>query len=143
MAGGLNIAGPVYKYESSLVPLADKYGRGFIPPQRWSPEQVALATTSTTFILLDWMTTADAIRRCKSQGTTCTPSVEQNPLLGHSPSLTTLRMWSLVGVSGTLVGGLLLRRRWMRTAWFATITMAEFLMVQHNVRAGLHFTLHF
>ena len=143
ITGGLNFAGPVHKYESSLVPLVEKYGRGIILPQRWSAEQVALATTSTTFILLDWITTADAIRRCKNQGTICSPSVEQNPLLGNSPSLTTLRMWSLVGISGSLVGGLLLRRRWMRTAWFATITSIEFMMVQHNVRAGLHLTLHF
>ena len=143
IAGGLNLARPVHKYETSVVPLVEKYGHGIILPQRWSAEQVALATTSTTFILLDWITTADAIRRCGNQGTTCTPSVEQNPLLGRSPSLTTLRMWSLVGVSGSLVGGLFIRRRWMRTAWFASITAVEFIMVQHNVRAGLHFTLHF
>jgi hypothetical protein len=143
IAGGLNLATPVHKYESSAVPLVDKYGHGIIPPQRWSAEQVALATTATTFILLDWITTADAIRRCQADGTVCSPAVEQNPLLGRSPSLTTLRMWSLVGISGSLVGGLFLHRRWMRTAWFATITAAEFMMVQHNVRAGLHLTLHF
>jgi len=113
------------------------------PAQRWAPEHVVLATTSTTFILLDWMTTADAIRRCGNQGVICTPSVEQNPLLGKSPSLTTLRAWSLVAVSGNLVGGLLLRRRWMRTVWFASTTMIEFMVVQHNVHAGLRFSLNF
>ena len=111
--------------------------------QRWEPEHVVLATTSTTFILLDWVTTADAIRRCDNPGVVCTPSVEQNPLLGTSPSLTTLRAWSLIGMSGNLVVGNMLRRRWMRTAWFAGVTMIEFAMVQHNVRAGLHLTLRF
>ena len=111
--------------------------------QRWEPEHVVLATTSTTFILLDWVTTADAIRRCASPAVVCTPSTEQNPLLGTSPSLTTLRAWSLIGVSGNLVVGNMLRRRWMRTAWFAGVTMIEFAMVQHNVRAGLHLTLRF
>jgi len=107
--------------------------------QRWEIEHVVLATTSTTFILLDWITTADAIRRCGNGRTICTPSVEQNPLLGPSPSLSTLRAWSLVGISTNLVGGALLKKRWMRTAWFATVTAAEFLIVRHNVRAGLHF----
>ena len=143
ITGGLNLAKPVYKYESSVVPLVEKYGRGIILPQRWSPEQVVLATTATTFILMDWMTTADAIRRCQDGRTICTPSVEQNPLLGKTPSLSTLRAWSLVGIGGTLAGGMLLRRRWMRTVWFAGISTIEFMMVQHNVRAGMRFSLHF
>ena len=109
--------------------------------QRWEIEHVVLATTSTTFILLDWVTSADAIRRCGSGMLICTPSVEQNPLLGPSPSLSTLRAWSLVGISANLVGGSLLKKRWMRTAWFASVTVAEFLIVRHNVRAGLHFNL--
>lgn len=109
--------------------------------KRWDIEHVVLATTSTTFILLDWVTTADAIRRCGNNGIVCTPSVEQNPLLGRSPSLSTLRAWSLVGISTNLVGGALLKKRWMRTAWFAAVTTAEFLIVRHNVRAGLHFNL--
>lgn len=111
--------------------------------QRWEHEHVILATTSTTFILLDWITSADAIRRCGSGEAICNPSVEQNPLLGRSPSLTTLRTWSFLAVSGNLIGGALLRRRWMRTAWFAGVTMIEFLVVQHNVRAGLHLNLRF
>jgi hypothetical protein len=143
IVGRLSFWAPPHKYQSSVGPFTEKYGHGFLPPQRWAPEQVVLATTSTTFIILDWLTTADAIRRCGNRGTTCTPSVEQNPLLGRSPSLTTLRTWSLIGISGNLVGGALLRRRWMRTAWFAGVTMIEFAMVQHNVRAGMHFTLNF
>ena len=111
--------------------------------QRWEPEHVVLATTSTTFILLDWITTADAIRRCGQNDVICTPSTEQNPLLGPSPSLTTLRAWSLLGLSGNLAAGALLKRRWMRTAWFAVVTVLEFAMVQHNVRAGLHLNLSF
>ena len=143
ITGGLTFAGHANSYEASVGPLTDKYIRGFATQQRWAPEHVILATTATTFILLDWLTSADAIRRCRSQGTICSPSAEQNPLLGRSPSLTTLRTWSLVSISGTLAGGVLLRRRWMRTAWFASITALEFMMVQHNVHAGLHLTLHF
>jgi hypothetical protein len=109
--------------------------------QRWEPEHLVLATTSTTLILLDWVTTADAIRRCGSGAVICTPSVEQNPLLGPSPTLGTLRAWSLFGLSGNLVGGALLHRRWMRTAWFAGVTMIEYSMVHHNVRAGLSLSL--
>ena len=137
------IRGTFHKNESGLGPLVDKLSHRLIQQQRWTPEHVALATTATTFILMDWMTTADAIRRCQNSGTVCTPSVEQNPLLGRKPSLTTLRAWSLVGIGGTLAGGMLLRRRWMRTAWFAGVSMIEFMMVQHNVRAGMHFNLHF
>lgn len=111
--------------------------------QRWEPEHVVLATTSTTFILLDWITTADAVRRCGTSAVVCTPSVEQNPLLGPSPSLTTLRTWSLLAIGANLAGGALLRRRWMRTAWFAGVTMIEYSMVQHNVRAGLRLSLRF
>ena len=110
-----------------------------VAQDRWEIEHVVLATTSTTFILLDWITTADAIRRCGRNGVVCLPSVEQNPLLGKSPSLTTLRAWSLVGISTNLVGGALLKKRWMRTAWFASVTAIEFMVVRHNVRAGLHF----
>lgn len=108
----------------------------------WAPEHVALATLSTSLILLDWSTTADAIRRCGRE-LICTPSVEQNPLLGRSPSLTTLRVWSLAGLTGSLVGGALLRRRWMRTAWFASIAMVEFVVVRHNMQAGLRYSLKF
>jgi hypothetical protein len=93
-------------------------------------------------IVLDWMTTADAIRRCAEPGMSCYPSVEQNPLIGRSPSLPTLRAWCLFGLSGSLAGGALLRRRWMRTVWFAGITTIEFMMVQHNVQAGWRFSLH-
>jgi hypothetical protein len=107
----------------------------------WAPEHVALATMSTSLILLDWSTTADAIRRCGNAGVLCTPSVEQNPLLGRSPSLTTLRAWSLAGLTGSLVGGALLRRRWMRTAWFASIALIELVVVRHNLQAGLRFSL--
>jgi hypothetical protein len=139
----VGIIGTFHKNESGLGPLLDKLSRKLIPRQRWTPDQVVLATTATTFILMDWMTTADAIRRCQDGRTICTPSVEQNPLLGRTPSLATLRAWSLVGIGGTLAGGALLRRRWMRTAWFAGISMVEFMMVQHNVRAGLRLSLHF
>ena len=137
------IIGRFHKNESGLRPLVDKLTHKLIPRQRWAPEHVVLATTATTFILMDWMTTADAIRRCSIPGTVCTPSVEQNPLLGKTPSLGTLRAWSLVGIGGTLAGGMLIRRRWMRTAWFAGISAIEFAMVQHNVRGGMRFTLHF
>jgi hypothetical protein len=135
--------GTFHKNESGLGPLVDKLSHSLIRQSQWTPEQVVLATTATTFILMDWMTTADAIRRCQNRGTICSPSVEQNPLLGRSPSLTTLRAWSLLGVGTTLAGGMLLRRRWMRTAWFAGISTIEFMMVQHNVRAGMRFSLHF
>lgn len=137
------IIGTFHKNESGLGPLVDKLSHKLISRQRWAPEQVVLATTATTFILMDWMTTADAIRRCQDGRTICTPSVEQNPLLGKTPSLSTLRAWSLVGIGGTLAGGMLLRRRWMRTVWFAGISTIEFMMVQHNVRAGMRFSLHF
>jgi hypothetical protein len=133
LARSPTVPGPAHTYKSPVRPMLH---------QRWEPEHVVLATTSTTFILLDWITSADAIRRC-GRDLTCVPSVEQNPLLGRSPSLTTLRTWSLIGLSGNLVGGALLRRRWMRTAWFTGVTMIEFAIVQHNVRAGLHLTLHF
>jgi hypothetical protein len=111
--------------------------------QRWEPEHVVLATTSTTFILLDWVTSADAIRRCGNSGVVCTPSTEQNPILGRSPSLATLRSWSLLAIGANLAGGALLRRRWMRTAWFAGVTAIEYAVVQHNVRAGLRLSLRF
>ena len=110
--------------------------------QKWEPEHMVLATTSTTFILLDWVTSADAIRRCGTEFT-CTPSVEQNPLIGRSPSLGTLRTWCLVAVSGNLIVGTLLRRRWARTVWFAGVTAVEYAMVRHNVGAGFRISLNF
>jgi hypothetical protein len=110
--------------------------------QRWEAEHVALAWMSTSLILGDWSTTADAVRRCGKQ-VICTPSVEQNPLIGSSPSLNTIRAWSLVGLTGNLVVGSLIRKRWMRTAWFASVTMIEFMVVRHNMQAGLGVSLNF
>ena len=111
--------------------------------QRWEPEHAFLAAASTTLIALDWITTADAIRQCSRPGVICTPSTEQNPLIGPSPSLWTLRAWCLVAITGNLAGGALLRRRWMRTAWFAGVTAIEYAMVQHNVGVGLRVSLRF
>ena len=111
--------------------------------QRWEPEHVVLATTSTTFILLDWMTTVDAIRRCSRADVVCVPSVEQNPLIGDSPSINTLRAWCLVALSGNLVVGHLIHNRWARTAWFAGVTAIEYWTVQHNVAAGFKVSFRF
>jgi len=109
--------------------------------QRWQPEHYILATTSTTLILFDWATTADAIRRCANPEIICRPSVEQNPLIGPSPSLGTLRAWCLFAISGNLVVGSMIKNRWARTAWFAGVTIAEYFTVEHNVRAGFRVAL--
>jgi hypothetical protein len=114
-------------------------GRG--AAQRWEPEHVALATTSTALILADWATEADAIRRCAEPGIICLPSIEQNPLIGRSPSLGTLRAWCVFAISGNLVVGSLLKNRWARTAWFAGVTAIEYATVQHNTRAGFRVSL--
>jgi hypothetical protein len=114
-------------------------GRG--AAQHWRPEHWVLATTSTTLILFDWATEADALRRCASPGVICLPSVEQNPLIGPSPSHGTLRAWCLFAISGNLVVGSLLRNRWARTAWFAGVTIIEYATVVHNVRAGFEVSL--
>ncbi|HUL03987.1 MAG TPA: hypothetical protein VLV16_12235 [Gemmatimonadales bacterium] len=109
--------------------------------QRWEPEHWVLAATSTTFILLDWSTSADAIRRCAEPGVMCRPSVEQNPLIGPSPSLMTLRAWCLLAIGGNLAVAALIRDRWARTAWFVGVTAIEYATVYHNVGAGFRVSL--
>lgn len=114
-------------------------GRGVA--QHWQLEHWALAASSTSLIIFDWATTADAIRRCANPAVICLPAVEQNPLIGPSPSLGTIRAWCLFAISGNLAVGSLLKNRWARTAWFAGVTAIELATVRHNVRAGFRVSL--
>ena len=100
-------------------------------PHRWTPANIAAASTAAVGVLVDWAQTRQALHQGWSEG---------NPVLGPHPSAMRLTAYNLVALP-TVVGlGAALPTR-LRTLWYAAVTLVETAAITKNASLGLRIGL--
>jgi hypothetical protein len=122
----------IFRMKVGLLLLATIAGEPQAPaPHRWTPTNIAVASTAAVGLLVDWAQTRQALHQGWSEG---------NPVLGPHPSTSRLTAYNLVALPTVVGVGALLPTRW-RTLWYTAVTLVETAAITKNASLGLHIGL--